>query len=164
MEFETGSNHENAAHPCHQTLYLPSHPPFSVSIIYSRKTRLKDSPLQVRFYFHKRIDQGLPVVLTYHPLYNRSAKSASEGDKRREVEGVGIKRKERKSNPQSNTGQRSRRFQSWATIRYTRRYWNSRWNFIGRKPPRGEIRESVYTVFEKHARGRIREAYWLLVY
>lgn len=87
MEFETGSNHENAAHPCHQTLYLPSHPPFSVSIIYSRKTRLKDFPLQVRFYFHKRIDQGLPVVLTYHPLYNRSAKSASEGDKRREVEG-----------------------------------------------------------------------------
>lgn len=94
-------------------------PPFPPSLLrfdhLFEETRLKDSPLQVRFYFHKRIDQGLPVVLTYHPLYNRSAKSASEGDKRREVEGdegVGIKRKERKSNPQSNTGQRSRRFQS----------------------------------------------------
>lgn len=61
-----------------QTPLLP------VSIIYSRGGQLKGGrPLPgVRFYFHKRIDQGLPVVLTYHPLYNRSANSASEGAKR----------------------------------------------------------------------------------
>lgn len=93
--------------------------------------------------------RSLPVVLTYHhPLYNRSAKSASEG------RGVGIKRKERKSNPQSNTGQRSRRFQSWATI-----YARPRIEIldgISLDGTPGEIRESVYTVFEKHVWGSTR--------